>query len=90
MADPCLSAFLHFSICSIQSSVPKVVPEVKLPKAQAAGPAAATAAGAAAPGRPGAAAAAGPGPGAEYEALIKSRPEFASLGKLFKSCAPVR
>jgi coatomer protein complex subunit gamma len=70
------------------SSVPKVVPEAKLPKAQA--PAAATAAGAA-PGRPGAAAtAAGPAPDAAYGAIIKARSEFASLGKLFKSCAPVR
>eukprot|EP00775_Hariotina_reticulata_P012870 gene12870-12996_t len=25
-----------------------------------------------------------------YEAIIKARPEFAGLGKLFKSCAPVR
>lgn len=74
-----------------QASVPKVVPEAKLPKAQAPGAATTAAAAAgAAPGRQGAAAAAGPSPGAQYEAVIKARPEFASLGKLFKSCAPVR
>jgi hypothetical protein len=27
---------------------------------------------------------------AQYEALIKARPEFAAMGKLFKSSAPVR
>jgi hypothetical protein len=27
---------------------------------------------------------------AQYEALIKARPEFAAMGKLFKSSVPVR
>eukprot|EP00878_Enallax_costatus_P016622 GHUV01017441.1.p1 GENE.GHUV01017441.1~~GHUV01017441.1.p1 ORF type:complete len:330 (+),score=110.34 GHUV01017441.1:977-1966(+) len=71
------------------ASVPKVASEVKAPRAQAPGTAAAVAPGAA-PGRPGAPAAAAPAPGSEYEAVIKARPEFASLGKLFKSCPPVR
>eukprot|EP00878_Enallax_costatus_P033523 GHUV01037018.1.p1 GENE.GHUV01037018.1~~GHUV01037018.1.p1 ORF type:complete len:130 (-),score=39.01 GHUV01037018.1:452-841(-) len=74
---------------SPQASVPKVASEVKAPRAQAPGTAAAVAPGAA-PGRPGAPAAAAPAPGSEYEAVIKARPEFASLGKLFKSCPPVR
>eukprot|EP00879_Flechtneria_rotunda_P030633 GHRR01033294.1.p1 GENE.GHRR01033294.1~~GHRR01033294.1.p1 ORF type:complete len:577 (+),score=217.98 GHRR01033294.1:1477-3207(+) len=77
------------------SSIPKAAAEPKVPKAPG-GMAAAAAAGptTAAGAAPGGAAAAGAGGAAaataQYEALIKSRPEFASLGKLFKSCAPVR
>lgn len=84
-------------------SVPKVAPEPKLPPKGAAGGIASAAAasaaavaggaggfgggaGAGALGSDGGAAAAA----AQYEALIKARPEFAALGKLFKSSAPVR
>ena len=76
-----------------------MAPEPKLaPKGAVGGIASATAASAAAVaggsfgGTGGAAAAASDGgaAAAAYEALIKSRPEFAALGKLFKSSAPVR
>lgn len=77
--------------------MPKVAPEPKVaPKGAAGGIGTAAAAsavggmggygGAAAAGSDGGAAAAA----AQYEALIKARPEFAALGKLFKSSAPVR
>ena len=82
----------------LQSTVPKVAPEPKLPpKGAAGGIATAAAASAAAVGGAGfGAAAAGGSDGgaaaaaAQYEALIKSRPEFAAMGKLFRSSAPVR
>lgn len=83
------------------SAVPKAAPEAKLPKPQgglmaaaAAGGTAAAAGGAAAGGAAAAGSAGGAGAAAgyssQYEAIIKARPEFASLGPLFKSCAPVR
>lgn len=83
------------------STVPKAAPEAKLPKPQgglmaaaAAGGTAAAAGGAAAGGAAAAGSAGGAGAAAgyssQYEAIIKARPEFASLGPLFKSCAPVR
>lgn len=84
----------------VQDSVPKVAPEPKLPPKGAAGGIATAAAASAAAvaggaGGFGAGAAAGPDGGAaaaaaQYEALIKARPEFAAMGKLFKSSAPVR
>lgn len=92
----CLSAFVCV-FAHMQSTVPKVAPEPKLPpKGAAGGIATAAAASAAAVGGAayGAAAAAGSDGGAaaaaQYEALIKSRPEFAAMGKLFKSSAAVR
>uniref|UniRef100_A0A383V5V2 Coatomer subunit gamma n=1 Tax=Tetradesmus obliquus TaxID=3088 RepID=A0A383V5V2_TETOB len=83
------------------SAVPKAAPEAKLPKPQgglmaaaAAGGTAPAAGGAAAGGAAAAGSAGGAGAAAgyssQYEAIIKARPEFASLGPLFKSCAPVR
>ncbi|KAF8072392.1 Coatomer subunit gamma [Scenedesmus sp. PABB004] len=74
------------------SAVPKAPPpEAKLPKGGAGGAAAAAAGAApgAAAGAAGGAGGAGVGANA-YEAAIKARPEFAALGPLFKSCAPVR
>lgn len=76
------------------SIVPKVAPEPKLqPKGAAGGIATAAAASAAAVGGAGyGAAAAGSdgGAAAQYEAIIKARPEFVAMGKLFRSSAPVR
>lgn len=75
----------------MQSAVPKVAVQVKQGPKPPSGMAAAAAAagGAGGLGAPAGAAAAAAS-NAQYEAIIKSRPEFAGLGKLFKSCAPVR
>jgi hypothetical protein len=94
---------LVLSYVRLQSTVPKAAPEAKHQKppgglmaAAAAGTTAAAAGSAAAGGAAAAGAAGGAGAGAtagyssQYEAIIKARPEFASLGPLFKSCAPVR
>jgi hypothetical protein len=78
-----------FAMFLVQSAVPKVALQVKQgPKPPSGMAAAAAAAGGA--GGLGAAAGAAAASNAQYEAIIKSRPEFAGLGKLFKSCAPVR
>lgn len=79
--------------------MPKVAPEVKAAPKGAAGSMASAAAASAAAVAGGSFGASGGGAGAsdggaaaqaQYEALIKSRPEFAAMGKLFKSSAPVR